>query len=104
MIFAFQTSISEVAKRAMSKIAVRKYKGTSHMSPSRCGTPELYSLDSYIDNCIICLEEYKEGQVIYSFILTWYFGVIHFVTDSPECDMKLGIACSRCVELSFALI
>lgn len=57
-----ETSISEVAKRAMSKIAVRKYKGTSHMSPSRCGTPELYSLDSYIDNCIICLEEYKEGQ------------------------------------------
>ncbi|XP_013408028.1 E3 ubiquitin-protein ligase ZNRF3 isoform X2 [Lingula anatina] len=73
-----EASLTELSKRAIARLETRKFKGLgkhteslgSHPnqhrpSPSRTVTPDLYSLSSSADaQCAICLEEYKDGQVL----------------------------------------
>lgn len=58
-----QSSVSELAKRAVSKLETRKYT-SNKLKSQRPYTPtsDLYSQSSGIDACAICLEDYKNGQ------------------------------------------
>ncbi|GAB1598122.1 uncharacterized protein LOC115212048 [Argonauta hians] len=58
-----QTSVSELAKRAVSKLETRKYTGSKgKCSRSYTPTSDLYSQSSGADACAICLEDYRNGQ------------------------------------------
>lgn len=56
----------ELAKRAISKLETRKYK---FPSPEVVRVPspvsDVYSSGSGLEQCAICLEEYKESQVLH---------------------------------------
>lgn len=56
--------MSELAKRAISKLETRKFKESPGKS-YRMQTPvsDVYSNASGCDGCAICLDEYSEGQV-----------------------------------------
>lgn len=58
--------MSELAKQAIAKLETRKYQFTKEKSVTRVTTPtsDVYSQTSSLECCAICLEEYREGQVI----------------------------------------
>ncbi|XP_061197701.1 E3 ubiquitin-protein ligase znrf3-like [Saccostrea echinata] len=60
-----QVSMPELAKRAISKLETRKYK---FPSPKLLRVPspvsDVYSYGSTLEQCAICLEEYKESQIL----------------------------------------
>ncbi|XP_069135132.1 E3 ubiquitin-protein ligase ZNRF3-like [Argopecten irradians] len=61
-----QLSMSALAKRAISKLETRKFKGSSSGKSLRVQTPvsDIYSNSSGSEGCAICLDEYTEGQVL----------------------------------------
>ncbi|XP_063448610.1 E3 ubiquitin-protein ligase ZNRF3-like [Mytilus trossulus] len=62
-----QLSMSELAKQAIAKLETRKYQCIKEKSLTRLTSPtsDVYSqTSSNGDSCAICLEEYKEGQVL----------------------------------------
>ncbi|XP_052075585.1 E3 ubiquitin-protein ligase ZNRF3-like isoform X1 [Mytilus californianus] len=62
-----QLSMSELAKQAIAKLETRKYQCKKEKSLTRLTSPtsDVYSqTSSNGDSCAICLEEYREGQVL----------------------------------------
>ncbi|XP_033748577.1 LOW QUALITY PROTEIN: E3 ubiquitin-protein ligase ZNRF3-like [Pecten maximus] len=61
-----QLSMSALAKRAISKLETRKFKGPSSGKSLRVQTPvsDIYSNSSGCEGCAICLDEYTEGQIL----------------------------------------
>ncbi|XP_060072679.1 E3 ubiquitin-protein ligase ZNRF3-like [Ylistrum balloti] len=61
-----QLSMSALAKRAISKLETRKFKGSSSGKSLRVQTPvsDIYSNSSGCEGCAICLDEYTEGQIL----------------------------------------
>ncbi|XP_021346686.1 E3 ubiquitin-protein ligase ZNRF3-like [Mizuhopecten yessoensis] len=59
-----QLSMSALAKRAISKLETRKFKGSSSGKSLRVQTPvsDICSNTSGCEGCAICLDEYTEGQ------------------------------------------
>lgn len=60
-----EVSMPELAKRAISKLETRKYKFPS-AKLIRVPSPvsDVYSCGSGLEQCAICLDEYKESQVL----------------------------------------
>lgn len=58
--------MSELAKQAIAKLETRKYHCKIEKSLARVTSPtsDVYSNASCVDSCAICLEEYREGQVL----------------------------------------
>ena len=56
-------TMSEIAKQAVQQLEVRKFRSSLIKQRPRSRTQtDLYSIDSNLDTCAICLEEYKDGQ------------------------------------------
>ena len=66
----------ELAKRAISKLETRKYKFPS-AKVVRVPSPvsDVYSCSSGLEQCAICLEEYRESQV--TKLLLFYLSACH---------------------------
>lgn len=63
----------ELAKRAISKLETRKYKfPLAKLIRVPSPVSDVYSCGSGLEQCAICLDEYKESQVIASLVEVYF--------------------------------